>query len=422
MISISLTESPFRYSPIRPSVHVAGGDGPYGNTYAALAQVDLSPARGKRVLLKPNIGRVAPPEAGITTHPQVVAAAIDAFREAGADVAVGESPILGVKTEEAFDAAGITLIAHERDCLLIDMDARRFVKVPVPDGVAINSLKVCPEVLEYDLVVSLPVMKMHMHTGVTLALKNMKGCLWRRSKIDLHMLPPVEGHDEKPIDIAIADMSSVLRPHLSIIDGTVGMEGLGPSAGQAKPLGVIVVGADVFAADAIACNLMGTAAEDIPHLRIGAERGYGVIDLDSISVTPDGWHDWSSPFAPPPENLSIEFPNINVLDKNSCSACQSTLFLFLKHYGDRLFDCFPSDTSLRIAIGKGHEEVPEGTLCIGNCTALHRGNGIFIPGCPPVSSEILTLISGKPSVDSKDGHIATSDIPVGGAPDEPKEE
>ena len=421
MRSISLTESPFRDSPTRPSVHVAGGDGPYDNTYAALAQVDLSPARGKRVLLKPNAGRVAPPGAGITTHPQVVAAAIDAFRGAGAYVAVGESPILGVKAGEAFDAAGITLIAHERDCLLIDMDARRFVEVPVPDGVAINSLKVCPEVLEYDLVVSLPVMKMHMHTGVTLAVKNMKGCLWRRSKVGLHMLPPVKGHDEKPIDIAIADMSSVLRPHLSIIDGTVGMEGLGPSAGQAKPLGVIVVSADAFAADAIGCELMGMTAGDIPHLRIAAERGYGLIDLDSISVTPDNWHDWRSPFSPPPANLSIEFPNVSVLDKNSCSACQSTLFLFLKHYGDRLFDSFPSGTGLRIAIGKGHEEVPEGTLCIGNCTALHRGNGIFIPGCPPVSSQILTAISGKPSVDSKDGRIVTLDTPVGGAPDEPKE-
>jgi len=296
MTLISPSKNPFLHSLIRPPVHVAGGDGPYGNTYAALAQVDLSPARGKRVLLKPNVARVAPPGAGITTHPQVVAAAIDAFREAGADVAVGESPILGVKTQEAFDTAGITLIAHERDCLLIDMDARRYVEVPVPDGVAIHSLKVCPEVLEYDLVVSVPVMKMHMHTGVTLAVKNMKGCLWRRSKVHLHMLPPVEGHDEKPIDIAIADMSSVIRPHLSIIDGTVGMEGLGPSAGQAKPLGVIVVSADAFAADAIACKLMGTAAENIPHLRIGAERGYGVIDLDCISVTPDSWHKWISPF------------------------------------------------------------------------------------------------------------------------------
>jgi hypothetical protein len=199
------------------------------------------------------------------------------------------------------------------------------------------------------------------------------------------------------------------------------MEGLGPSAGEAKALGVIVVSADVFAADAVACKLMGADAQDIPHLRIGAERGYGVIDLGRILVTPDNWLDWNSPFAPPPEKLSIEFPNINVLDKNSCSACVSTLFLFLKHYRDRLFEYFPSDTSLPIAIGKGHEEVPEGTLCIGNCMALHRASGIFIPGCPPVSSQILTAISGKPSVDSKDGHIENPEAASGEASDETDE-
>lgn len=405
MTPVGLTESPFRHFPNHPSVYVAAGEGPYANTRSALAQIDLSVASGRRVLLKPNAGRVASAGSGITTHPQVVAAAIDAFKEAGAEVAIGESPIMGVKAQDAFDAMGITSIANERDCLMIDMDARGFVEVPVPGGLAIDSLKVCPQVLEYDLVVSIPVMKMHMHTGVTLSIKNMKGCLWRRSKIDLHMLPPIEGCNEKTIDIAIADMSSVLRPHLAIIDGTVGMEGLGPSAGQAKPLGVVVVSACGFAADAIACRLMGTQAENIPHLRIGAQRGYGVIDLDSIAVTPKRWHKWGSHFSPPPETLTIEFPNLNILDKNSCSACQSTLLLFLRRYGNKLLSSFPSDTRLNIAIGKGHADVPEGTLCIGNCTALHRGKGIFIPGCPPVGSQILTVISGQPSVDSMDGHI-----------------
>ena len=410
MKSIGLTESPFLQLPFRPQVHVSGGGGPYVNTREALARVDLSPAKGKRVLLKPNAGRIAPPGAGITTNAQVVAAAIDAFSEAGANVAIGESPIVGVKTGEAFDAAGITPLARERGCLLIDMDTRPFIDVQVPNGLAIDSLKVCPEVFEYDIVVSLPVMKTHMHTGVSLAVKNMKGCLWRRSKVALHMLPPVEGSDEKSINVAIADMSEVLRPHLSIIDGTVGMEGLGPSAGQAKPLGVIVVSADAFAADSIACKLMGVRVEDIPHLRIGAKRGYGVIDLDRITVTPGNWRDRASTFSPAPENLTIEFPGINILDKNSCSACQSTLLLFLKRYGNRIFDYFPLDSRVNIAIGKGHVEVPEGTLCIGNCTALHRDRGNFVPGCPPVGSEILHAISGKPSVDNMDGHIEIADL------------
>jgi uncharacterized protein (DUF362 family) len=88
---------------------------------------------------------------------------------------------------------GVTNVAQTRNCLLLDMDARPFVEIPVPGGIAIQTLNVCPEIFEYDLIVSLPVMKMHMHTGVTLAVKNMKGCLWRRSKVKLHMLPPVEG-------------------------------------------------------------------------------------------------------------------------------------------------------------------------------------------------------------------------------------
>jgi len=383
-------------SSTHPKVYVAHGNGAYVNTRTALQPIDLSPIRGKRVLLKPNVGRVATPGSGITTHPDVVAAAIDVFRDAGADVAVGESPIVGVDVQEAFGAAGIASAAAERDCPLIDMDRRRFVEVSVPDGRVVRSLKVCPEVLEFDFIVSVPVMKMHMHTGATLAVKNMKGCLWRRSKVKLHMLPPVEGSDEKPIDIAIADMSSVLRPHLAIIDGTVGMEGLGPSAGQAKPLDVVVVSTDAFSADAVACQLMGTQAERVPHLRIGAGRGYGEIDLSCMTVTPDHWRDWISPFALPPENLTIEFPNITVFDNNSCSACQSTLLLFLNRYKDRIFDYFPTQSTINIAIGKGHTELPEGTLCIGNCTIRQRGSGMFVPGCPPVGSQILTVVSGAP--------------------------
>lgn len=387
----------------RHRVHVAHGQGAYANTRAALQAVDLSPVRGKRVLLKPNTGRVAAPGSGVVTDPEVLAAAIDTFRAAGAEVAIGESPIVGVRMPEAFAASGVAAAAGARQCPLLDMDRRPFVEVPVPTGRVLRSLRVCADVLEFDVVVSLPVMKMHMHTGVSLAVKNMKGCLWRRSKVELHMLPPVAGTPEKPIDIAIADMASVLRPHLAIIDGTVGMEGLGPSAGQPKALDVVVVGSDAFAADAVACALMGIRAERVPHLRLGAARADGVIELERLTVTPGPWRDWGSPFAPPPENLTIEFPNITVLDDASCSACQSTLLLFLRRYQDRLFDYFPDRRQLHIAIGKGHAAVPAGTLCIGNCTAPHRGTGIFVPGCPPVGSEILRAVSGEGRAEPADG-------------------
>lgn len=376
-------------------VGVTHGGEPYDNALKALECVDLTPVRGKRVLLKPNIGRLTAAGTGVNTHPQVIAAAIDVFRRAGADVAVGESPIVGVDVMKAFERSGATRVAQDRDCPLIDMDRREYVDLDLPDGRVIHRLKVCPEALEFDFVVSMPVMKMHMHTKATLAVKNMKGCLWRKSKVELHMLPPLEESDEKPINVAIADMSSVLRPHLAVIDGTVGMEGLGPSAGQAKPLGAVVAGADVFAADAVACRLMGIHPEDVPHLRIGAARGYGIIDLNQIAVTPENWQDWISPFVRPPESLAIQFPNVTVWDNRSCSACQSTLLLFLNEHRNRLFDYFGTELPINVAIGKGHDDLPEQTLCLGNCTAKHRKKGVFVPGCPPVGSQILAALERK---------------------------
>jgi uncharacterized protein (DUF362 family) len=393
-----MTDHPFNPNPQSPAVHVTHGPDAYANTISVLEVFDLSAVDGKTVLLKPNAGRMAEFGTGVNTNPLVVAAAIDAFRAAGASVAVGESPITGVKTLEALEVSGIAAVAKERSCPLIDLDRRSPVETAIPDGKAIQSLKVCAEVLEYDFIVSIPVMKIHMHTGVTLAVKNMKGCLWRRSKVELHMLPQLEGAPYKSLDIAIGDMAMVLRPDFSIIDGSVCMEGLGPGVGTPKELNVVVAGGDAFAADAVSCRLMGRDAAGIPHLHVGAENGCGVIDLDRIKVTPENWQEWASDFEAAPENLSFEFPNVEVFDNNSCSACQSTLLLFLERYGENLADYIPPNERLRIAIGKGHENLPEGTFCIGQCTAKQKGDGMFAPGCPPVGSQIYKILkqNGKP--------------------------
>ena len=397
---MEIPATPFAGTGPRPAVFIGHGNSAYRNTCQALAQIDLSVVREKRVLLKPNAGRSARAGEGITTDPEVVAAAIDIFRQAGAEVSVGESPITGVDVHEAFETTGIAQVAHKRNCRLIDMDERPFVPLTLPDGEAIQTLKVCADVFDHDILVSIPVMKIHMHTGVTLSIKNMKGCLWRRSKVDLHMLPMRREAEEIPLNTAIADLSGTLRPHLSIIDGTVGMEGMGPSGGKTKPLGLVVAGTDAFATDAVACALMGLNAEDIPHLRMGARRGYGIIDPEKIAVVPGSWQTLISPFSPPPDNLSIEFPEFNILDKNACSACQSTLLLFLKKYRRVIPDYFSQGETITLAIGRGHDTVPANTICIGNCMAAFKEEGTFIKVCPPVGSEILKAITGETSLDS----------------------
>lgn len=390
----------FSVGALPARVFVAHAQGAYGNTREVLSRFDLVPLRGKRVLLKPNAGRCAAPGEGITTDPQAVAAAIDAFQAAGAYVAVGESPITGVKASDAFEETGIAAVARARGCALLDLDERPPVIRIISGAHALDSIKICAEVLEHDVVVSMPVMKMHMHTGVTLAIKNMKGCLWRRSKVDLHMLPAIEGCDEKPLNVAIADLSGVLRPHLAIIDGAVGMEGMGPSAGTPRALDVAVAGADPFAADAVACALMGVAPDRVAYLRLGAQRGYGTIDLEKIQVEPENWRAWACDFQAAPDSIDIEFPGVEILDRNSCSACQSTLLLFLKQYGPAILDYCPQGETIGIAIGSGHTHLEKKTICLGNCTAAHRSGHRFVAGCPPVGSEILKAITGRTSLDS----------------------
>ena len=53
--------------------------------------------------------------------------------------------------------------------------------------------------------------------------------------------------------------------------------------------------------------------------------------------------------------------------------------------------------AVQIAIGKGCADMPQGCLLIGNCTAHQRDKGIFVPGCPPVGSQILAVLAGQNS-------------------------
>ena len=118
----------------------------------------------------------------------------------------------------------------------------------------------------------------------------------------------------------------------------------------------------------------------------------GCIDIDTIDIEPVNWRQQIAPFEEPPESLSVSWPDVRVLDEQSCSACQSTLLMFLKRYGDSLFEYFPRGKEIVIAIGKGHKELPYGTLCIGSCTARVRKDNPFVSGCPPVASQIFDVV------------------------------
>ena len=364
-------------------------------------RLNMAEFKDKKILIKPNAGRLAPPGTGINTNPEVAAAVLDFFLEKGiAGLAVGESPILGVKALESLRISGIAKICGERGVRLIDLDAVPPVTVKIPGGALVDSLKVCREALDFDIIVSVPVMKTHMHTQVSLGLKNMKGCLYEREKVRLHQLPPSDKIEQpaKPLDMAIADMSRILLPGLTVIDGTRGQEGLGPSAGSPRDSELVVASESCLAADWVAARLMGFRPEEIHHLRLAIEahrNGPGALDIDGagIETDPVDYMKWSCPYERPPSKISFKYKNVKVDDKDSCSACLSTVLMLLKRYYGEYADYFTEENPLRLALGKGIGKQEKNTILVGNCTIRMKDEGIFIKGCPPVASDIRKAIN-----------------------------
>src|SRR5260370_30099423 len=121
-------------------------------------------------------------------------------------------------------------------------------------------------VLEADFVVSMPKVKTHHWSGVTLSRKNMFGVVpgakYGWPKNILHW---------KGIQESILDICATVPVHFVIADAIVAMEGNGPLNGTPRALGRIVLADDSVAADATCARLMGLDAARVIHIRAGAQ-------------------------------------------------------------------------------------------------------------------------------------------------------
>ena len=383
-------------------VAIVCGCGPLNNAKHALLSLPLQKIRNSSVLIKPNIGRAAIPGQGINTHPEAIAGVIEALIEAGAShIAIGESPIVGVETVDAFSRAGISDIAKKYNIKMLDLNESKPLKKEIPDSRILGFTKIAPQIYDFDLILSLPVAKCHMHTGVTLSIKNMKGCLWRHEKVRYHQLEYNKNtkYKEKTLDSAISDLATILLPNLSVIDGYIGMEGLGPSGGDSVNSNFSVASWKPLGADIFSCIMMGIDPSEIPHLTVISERlGLSInpADYQICGKNAGNYKKNITKYARPPSSISIKYPNVVIYDCDSCSACQSTVMLFLRRFNEDMSQYLLDDCKFHIGIGRGLDgKIKKGTVLIGNCTKRLKNLGLFIPGCPPVPTRIYKAITGK---------------------------
>jgi uncharacterized protein (DUF362 family) len=234
--------------------------------------------RGKRILLKPNFVETMPGTMHICTRPEVVFAAVEAFRKLGAAaVLVGEGPGHCRDTDRVLDEAGMAEALVENKTPFIDLNNDALVVRPNAGGRNGLATLTLPATLDQvDWIVSMPKMKTHHWLGVTLSMKNLFGLMpgivygWPKNVFHWVGLEP-----------SVLDIHATVRPHLAIIDGIVGMEGDGPIMGTPKPAGVLVMGRDLPATDATAARIMGIDPLRVEYLR-STHGGPGPILAENI--------------------------------------------------------------------------------------------------------------------------------------------
>jgi len=228
---------------------------------AAVMTRDGLALKGKKILLKPNFVETHP-ERPINTNPAVIAQVAHAcLRLGAAEVMVGEAS--GHRRDPWFSVLNPklrTILDKRVKCL--DLNHGDAAMVPNKGGLTrLPAFYLARPVAEADVLISMPKMKTHHWTGVTLSLKNLFGTLpgiyygWPKNL--LHF---------RGIERSILDLARTVKVHYNIIDGVVGMEGDGPIMGKARPVGVLVLSPFSLAADATAARLMGFNPRKVLYL------------------------------------------------------------------------------------------------------------------------------------------------------------
>lgn len=238
--------------------------------------------KGQRVVLKPNMSFNNPPDRASTTHPLVVATVARACLEAGAHrVMVLDYPLR--KGELCLERSGIldACKSIKGGVHVLVMEERKFYReIKVPRGKVLDRVEVMNEVLDSDVLINLPQAKSHSATGVSLGIKGLMGVIWDRGSF----------HSKYDIDQALADLATVIKPQLTILDATRALVSGGPAGpGEVVKPNLVIAGVDPVAVDSYAVSIapwygQNFQGRQVKHLLLAHQRGLGKIDLAELKV------------------------------------------------------------------------------------------------------------------------------------------
>lgn len=348
---------------------------------------------GYRVIIKPNL--VATPTerlSGGVTRWEVCKAIYEAVTAVGAAAIIAESSAAGADTESVIQKCGYQALRDE-GITVIDLKKEKTCEIPVKDGVIAQTISTWELVRDADAIITVPVMKTHDQTEVTLGMKNCKGLLTDVNKKRFHSMGLVEG---------VCDLVQTLKPVLEIIDGTFGQQGLGPIFGETKEMDLIVGSKDLVACEAVTSLIMGYEVDEVNITVSAYKRGLGEKEMKRIQVVGKQIDEVKSRFKRSCEVVIEGLPSSYhlIFDEQACTGCRNTVISALMDM--KAQNLFSYLENMNVIVGPCKEEdlptdaTPENTVCVGLCTKkLADAHGFRLAvGCPPGNADTVKAILG----------------------------
>ncbi len=217
---------------------------------------------------------------GITTTPQLLESLLGKLKDRTDRVIVGESDggNHSFSADDAFRGHNMYEICNSTGAELVNLS--RLPATFVEDTIQGKKIKVqVPEMLinDIDCFISVPVLKVHAMTTITLSMKNLWGCYPDTMRCLHH----------KHLGHKLTLLTKVLNPQIIVIDGAYALNGHGPMHGEAVRADLLMTADNPVVADSLGTSLMGFPVSYIEHITIAAKEGLGTIELEEVRFNQD---------------------------------------------------------------------------------------------------------------------------------------
>jgi uncharacterized protein (DUF362 family) len=215
-----------------------------------LINFDFSKFSGKTVLIKPNIvGCFPKKQIATTTHPSIVEAVCKILKKNHCKILIGDSPF--TDPDSSFKASGIDKVAKKYGKMIV-FEQDKLVKVHDKNAKILKDFEIAKSVKDADLIINMPKLKTHSLTKFTGAVKNLYGLIPGGLKQRIH----VQAKGDNEFSNILIDIYQNIMPELTIMDGVIGMEGNGPTSGEAVKTKVILASKNGIALDVAATKMI----------------------------------------------------------------------------------------------------------------------------------------------------------------------